>query len=462
MRGREIAALLDSTGIGCLVLGETIGGLLFPRCSFLSFTPTFWAGVAVLTLRHVIWPRPSLFAALANRVRAYWREQGVARTWSVALASRVAVLAVGVLVVLGVGYTLRPLQFRVSRNELVNLPARFDAGWYLGIARHGYQWRPELRGHQQNVAFFPVYPALMRVGGDVLTIAAKVTRNPRLFGGGDARMLWGGALVSVLCFGWALRQVMLLAQLEQPEGSVPARGVMLLAAYPFSLFFSAPYPESVFLLVLASTVLAWNRGDMRSAGLLGALAGFTRSNGWTVSAALLTELILGPRPRDRTLPRFLVAVCPLFGAALFSAYVWHLTGDPFEWTRAQEGWGRQVALTGFLAHRIDAIQNGGLLAYLMRDPVDAITCGCTAWMLVMAAVLAVRRRWLYSALIVFYLLPAIAIDLPALGRMTAVLFPAFIASASLVRGRAYAALVVLLGVGQAFLAGRFFLWQPPY
>ena len=45
----------------------------------------------------------------------------------------------------------------------MNLPLRWDAGWYLDIAVHGYRWSPAAEG-QQNVAFFPAYPALMSLG----------------------------------------------------------------------------------------------------------------------------------------------------------------------------------------------------------------------------------------------------------------------------------------------------------
>lgn len=463
--GRVVAGSakwLDRVAIVCLLLGETISGVLWPRCLFLWFTPAFWAGIVLVTVRHLIWPRPSLPAQIARHVKAAWRAPDIRRTWSIALVSRVSILAVGLAAVLTVGYTLRPLQFRVSRSEVANLPARYDAGWYLTIARRGYDWRPELRGRQQNIAFFPVYPALMRVGGDAVTVVAKATRDPELFGGGNARVLWGGVLVSIMCFGLALRRVFRLAEVEQLDRQASARAVVLLAAYPFALFYSAPYSESAYLLASVSTVLAWSTGGLRAAGVWGILTGLVRSNGWTLSAALLVGLLAESRYRDRARGRLLVAVCPILGAALFSAYTWHATGDPFEWVRAQQGWGRQVVLTGFLTRRLTTIRESGIIDYVLRDPVDATTCVALVWLLAMVAVLASRRRWLYVVLLVSYVAPALVIDLPATGRMTSVLFPAFIATAALIRGRLYATVVVLSAVGQVFLAGRFFLWRPPY
>src|SRR5262249_8536631 len=42
---------------------------------------------------------------------------------------------------------------------------RFDAGWYYPIARNGYQY---VAGGRNNLAFFPVYPLLMRYVGRLL------------------------------------------------------------------------------------------------------------------------------------------------------------------------------------------------------------------------------------------------------------------------------------------------------
>jgi hypothetical protein len=43
--------------------------------------------------------------------------------------------------------------------------ARYDAGWYYDIAAHGYAY---VEGGRNNLAFFPLYPLLMRGGGYLL------------------------------------------------------------------------------------------------------------------------------------------------------------------------------------------------------------------------------------------------------------------------------------------------------
>jgi len=61
-----------------------------------------------------------------------------------------------------------------------------------------------------------------------------------------------------------------------------------------------------------------------------------------------------------------------------------------------------------------------------------------------------------------YLAPAVGVDLPATGRMTALLFPAFIVLGTKLRGGWFVALTALFLAAQTWMAWRFFLWNPPY
>ena len=44
----------------------------------------------------------------------------------------------------------------------------------------------------------------MRVAGDLVTLPARLLRDPTLFGNGNTRVVWGGALVAVLAVTLAL------------------------------------------------------------------------------------------------------------------------------------------------------------------------------------------------------------------------------------------------------------------
>jgi len=458
----RVAIALDAAALALLLLGESVGGILLPDRSLLSLSPVFWLGVALVLIRHLIWPHPGWLAIARASVRASLGRPGTRHAWLIALTSRLAVLLVGVLAVTTAGPSASRFPFRVSTNAIENLPARFDAGWYLSIARQGYDWNDTLRGHRNAFAFLPAFPAAMRVAGDLLTLPAKVTRNPEFLGGGNARVLWGGVLVSVLCFGLALQNIRSLCALDGASGREQARAAVIVAAYPFSLYFSAPYTEGLTLLALTGTVLALRRGSLLPAALFGVLTGLARSNGWTLSVALLAVWMVERRPGDRRAARFLVALCPLAGLGAFLAWVLHRTGNSMDWVWAQGAWGATFKPLAFWARQYHAIGQLGLVGYLQNDGVEALTLACVLWVLAMAVLLLRRRQWLYAGIIVCYLGPALAVDLLSIGRMTAVLFPASIAAASTFRGRAFIIVATVFAAGQAYFAWRFFLWLPPF
>src|ERR671919_1983737 len=106
---------------------------------------------------------PRLSAARRAAARDAW-----AAFWS----SRAVVWAAGMAAILAFGWAsdtsarLDPFFTTVPfadsfANLLVAPAARFDSAWYLAIAEHGY----EVSGRS---AFFPVFPGLVRVGGELL------------------------------------------------------------------------------------------------------------------------------------------------------------------------------------------------------------------------------------------------------------------------------------------------------
>ncbi|HZP47514.1 MAG TPA: mannosyltransferase family protein [Vicinamibacterales bacterium] len=455
-RSPSAPIVFDVAAGACLIAGNTLGGLIFPPQWMVGglFPPVF-VGMALVAIRCVRYPVPSLFATWWPRATAH----AVVRTaLSVALVTRAAVLAVGLVAAIHhpARFTVAP---KVSDDALVNLPARWDAFWYLGIARYGYEAAPTREDHQHNIAFFPAYPAAMRVAGDLVVIPAYLFNAPSFLGNGDSRVLWGGVFASVLFFALALARLQRLASIDLPPAAAD-RACVLTAVYPFALFFSAPYSESLALLALVSLVLAWRARDGRGVWW-GILFGLTRSNGWCVAVALAADRLLSREPGRSRVSWWLVASAPI-GAALYSLYVWHLTGHPLQWAAAQHAWGGKLQPLEFVVRRWNTIDARGLRGYVRHDPADAAAFVAAMGMLAASVWLLARRQWLYGMLILAYLGPAIAIDLPATGRMTALLFPAFFILAERFRGVRFAALAILFAVGQAWLASRFFEWRTPY
>jgi len=205
--------------------------------------------------------------------------------WRDALAafvlSRVLLTVVGLLTVF---YLLPLLKRNLTHYSLAantRLPNalwlmwhRFDSGFYVDIARHGY-WSAATLRHISNWVFYPLYPLLIRPIG-------------RLLGGGDAGFNAAGLIVSN---GATITAFVLLYKLTNLElgRAAAARAVVLLALFPTSFYLSAIYPFSLFLAFSLGSLYAARRGHWTLAALCGGLAALTRAQGLLLLAPLLWE-----------------------------------------------------------------------------------------------------------------------------------------------------------------------------
>jgi hypothetical protein len=412
---------------------------------------------------HVLWPVPILALVAA----AVLGQPLVRRLHSVADASsdvlsawgttRLLVLMAGMLAVLFIGIEPGHGRFRVSDNVLANLPARWDAGWYLNIARYGYTWEPGGLAQQQRVAFFPAFPLAMRYVADVLTLVARLLNAPDWLGGGNGRYVWAGTLISLSAS--LIGSLYVAATARRHVGPDAARrAVWLLMAYPFAVFFNAPYTEGLFLLAASGALYHLQFGRPHAASAFGLLAGLTRPNGFLVSGAMLVSLLCRWRQSETVTPsQWLSAAMPLVGVTAYSTFVYTLAGDPLAWLKAQAAWGNTYTVTGFWLAKWEHAASAGWQFVLAPFGLWSLLAVC-----LVAVTVAPVARLLglgYATYLVVYLLPPLLINLPAIGRMTCVLFPTFIwlGTWAHTRPRFVVALVVFLAA-QLLCAVQFFTW----
>ncbi len=397
--------------------------------------------------------------------------------WPAFLVTRLLVLFVAYQAVMQIGYPERPV-FRISEDPVWNLQARWDAGWYLALAKDGYSWRADRVGRQQNIAFFPAFPMLMRGAGTTLDLAARWMGLPELLGGRDSRFVIGGSLVALMAFWWALHYLFRFTRAVAGDEEKAANAVWLLAAYPFALFYSAPYTEALFLLTTVAAFYHLERGEYRWAGLWGLMAGLTRPNGFLLAAPLgllaiaprgWTWLNRRPAPErsvegtsSRIAKGLAASATPVLGMLLYSAFLGYRFGRPFAWTEAQAGWGRSFQGTNYFVWRWTLIADEGWYAYVTRHPVDVLN---VAALLLCAGLLWTVTRRLGVAYLVFVvanLLPPILIDLPAFGRMTSVMFPVFVALALALRSSWALPIAGAFTIVQVLAASLFYTWRQLY
>ena len=276
-------------------------------------------------------------------------------------------------------------------GDLLAAPAaRWDASWYLVIAHFGY--RPDLGAFTSSrAAFFPLYPLGLR------TIA--------WFG---VPPVLAGVLLSMLALALALYGIHRLTTLElgrdhggpgaqsagpgpgglertgtqsggpgrqapgrrlRSAGRVPRIGplagggdvarlaVMVTAFSPMAFYFSAIYSESLYLALSVGLFWCARHGRFAAVGVLGALAGATRSAGLVLALPALVLYLYGPR-EDRApdfsggrrfAPRYRLRKDALWlglvpvGLGLYMAYLGLSGGDAMLPFHAQEVWGRHFA-----------------------------------------------------------------------------------------------------------------------
>lgn len=465
------ARALDGVAIAAALVAISVaisGGFRISILDIRISVTEWWRPLLVLTVaiitRHVMIRTPPLHLRAIHGVTRWWQAVDTRTVLPVHLTTRLGVLAVGFLAVILIGFPPEASnRWRIyTENDLLDLPSRWDTGWYLGIANTGYSYAPDSKAqYQQNIAFFPAYPMAMRL------------LSP-LFG---RHTVWTGVVISIVAFYFALVYLLRLARSELGNDDQAAAAVALIAAYPFAVFFSAAYTESLFLLTLVAAVYHFRRNELWRSACWGFLCGLTRPPGCFLSVALglmaLAPMWDAARRRAILPPpqgwpgigaRLLAASAPGLGMLAFSAFIYQLTGNAFQWTMQNAAWGRVYRGLGSLAaDRIESIANDGFYAYVSTQTIDLFYV--TAVLLCLAAVWPVYRRFglPYAVLIILNLLPPMSAGgMLSMGRVTSVLFPVFLWLGAAIPARHRMAWIACFALLQGFVAVMFFTWRPVF
>jgi hypothetical protein len=312
--------------------------------------------------------------------------------WAAWLAAIAGVLAVGA----GVGLV-----------ESSERPQRFlwplfawDYDLYAYVAENGYR-----AGDTPAFAFFPLWPAVLSIGGWKLAAAVVVVASAAAF-----------LAVSVV---------------------TQARTAVALACWPGSFALALAYPDAVAVAAAAGACVVAARASDRlllaptAAAVLGAVAAVARPSGFLVAIPLAWLL----RGWGR-----LAALVPLLAAAAVHAYFWWRDGTFGAFFRAQSHWGRGEA-DALLVAAVVALALAFAFAFRFRHAVPAYVLLVAAvaaaagslqtrtevvrlgLVTLPALALLVRARvwFVYSAVVVALSLASGSVQ--SLGRQTLLAFP---------------------------------------
>jgi len=370
------------------------------------------------------------------------------------IATRMATLFVGFIanLLLGPPSGGRPFTMPFRSQKLMEVFAAWDSGWYFDIARQGYYFNP---AGESSIAFFPLYPLLMRA------VAWP-------FGGSDKALWVAGIAISYGAFALALGTVHRLTQKMTGDGEAARRTVLYLAVFPFSLFFSRVYAESLFLLLSAQAVSRAYDGRWALAGACGALATLTRPNGILIAVPLAC-MAFGGRPSVRTLVTRFATLAPIpLALAGYCAYVYTLAGDPLAWLSAQAHWGYSLGHPPWeqLLRMIERFAKHGFYDYFFVSAMAPYRLfhGSVA-LLFLALTPAVFKNlgvgmgaYVLASLVV----PLSGSALEGIGRYAAVLFPTFMLAGSVKSPRVHEAILTVAALFLALFVCLFAANRPIY
>jgi hypothetical protein len=355
-----VAVLMALVAISVAISGGFRIWIFDSRLSVTAWWRPALFAFLTIAIRHALVRQQPLHQRVIRGVADWWRAPDTKVVLPIHLVTRFGVLLVGFLAVILIGFPPEATnRWKIYSNDLLDLPGRWDTGWYLTIATEGYLYLPNAApDYQQNIAFFPAFPMSMRY------LSIFFGRQP----------LWTGVAISIVSFYLALVYFLRLARdlLKDEEQSVTA--VTLLACYPFAVFFSAAYTEGLFLLTLMGAVYHFHKNQLWRAAIWGFVCGLTRPNGSLLSIVLALMAvapmwdavrwrpILPPPPGWGVIIRRLLASgSPGFGMLAFSAFIYRITGNPFMWTFQNVAWGRVYrSLDSLVSDRVGFIASNGL------------------------------------------------------------------------------------------------------
>ncbi|MCM2389294.1 glycosyltransferase family 39 protein [Streptomyces albipurpureus] len=203
------------------------------------------------------------------------------------------------------------------------LAASWDSNWYLGIADHGYTDILGTRMNENNLAFFPLYPLLVKAFAAV-SPGSRASVGLALAIGCSFIAAWGVFAVGARLYGRRTGTILTALWAALPVGVVQWMG----------------YTESPFTALAAWALYAVLSGQWLWAGALASLAGLTRPTGIAVAAGVTVAAALAARrarPGSRW-PAVTGAVIAPLGWLAFLAWVGHRVGRPDGYFAVQRLW----------------------------------------------------------------------------------------------------------------------------
>jgi len=288
-------------------------------------------------------------------------------------------------------------------STLTSILAKWDAGYYLSLAAHGFPGHSATpaaqTGSRAYYAFGPLYPALSHLAHGITGFGYAT----------DSELVSTAGLIVALAALWKL------VDLEVGPRAADGACVMLLA-WPSAFFLVSTYPESVTLAAATLAFLAVRRGHYLAAGVLAAAAAMGKYYLVLLVVPLAMEVWLAPRDRAAwragrdiewlsplrvTAARMAAVVAPMFLAFVaWVAYEKAHFGEWFAFVHSQAQWHRHLSWPWTsIGHAVSDLVHWRLLDTSTASVVELFDLVTVVLLAVAAVVVFIRIRPSYGVLL---------------------------------------------------------------
>jgi Gpi18-like mannosyltransferase len=221
----------------------------------------------------------------------------------------------------------------MSPYSFIDIWSRWDSRWYMDIIMHGYIVTEDIQSTYSTVAFFPLFPLLVKLFSFLLPGAIN---SPTI-------LTIIGLILNNLLFITSLYFIyQLMDQFFQNQAWNKAV-IVLIMAYPGSFYFSCFYTESLFLFLAVMSVWFAKKENWLLSAISCGLLAVTRPQGILMAIPISILLLQSMQWKIKNFPRkalwLLLIPIPLF---IFLFYMRFVTGDFLAPITAQAAWGKET------------------------------------------------------------------------------------------------------------------------
>ena len=177
-------------------------------------------------------------------------------------------------------------------KKLISGFIRWDAIYFVNIASDGYRF-------EQQYAFFPLLPLIMRYGSKLLFFLPNISRI--------VKMAIVGVIFTNTCHVMSSILLYKLTMILFSSRRFAAISSLVYAWNPASAFLTSVYSEAPFAMFTFAGLLCFYHKKRYLAALNWALASLLRSNGILLIGFFWYDFLVFARLRPSNIPRFLFA-----------------------------------------------------------------------------------------------------------------------------------------------------------